>query len=154
MTRASSGRAPVVASLTQASDVVLLAAHPQGRDAKEDEMDLEKAIGAHVEWKTKFRGAIAAQTQFDAGAVGKDNVCPLGQWLHGEARAKYGKLTSYTSCVRGHAAFHLEAGKVARLINSRQYSEAEAALGGDTPYYAASTEIGVAIARLRKEIGA
>jgi len=125
--------------------------HCEVQDEGEVSMDLNSAVNAHVEWKTKLRSAISTQSQFDASAVSKDNVCPLGQWLHGEAKLKYSKLAAYTECVGAHAAFHREAGKIAGLINQKNYVAAEAALDSSTAYGRASSAAVVAISKLKKE---
>ncbi|MGD1038374.1 MAG: hypothetical protein ABR878_14590 [Roseiarcus sp.] len=39
-----------------------------------------------------FRTTVADQGQLNAAAVGKDNLCLLGQWPYGEAKAKHGHL--------------------------------------------------------------
>lgn len=115
-------------------------------------MNLDSAIQAHAEWKMKLRSAIAKKEKLDAGRICLDNVCPLGQWLHGEAKAAHGKLVSYAKCVEKHAAFHKEAGKVATAINAGKYVEAEAMLSNGTSYAAISGDVGTAIIGLRKEI--
>lgn len=117
-------------------------------------MDFDQAISAHVEWKTRFRTAIAAQSQIDAATVSKDNLCPLGKWLHGDARAKYAHLAAFSTCLAAHAAFHREAGRVAGLINEHRFDDARAALEIGTPYAGASMNATVAITKLRREIGA
>ena len=114
-------------------------------------MDLDKALQAHGEWKLKLRSAIAKKEQLDAKTIGADNCCPLGKWLHGEARTQYAKLKSYGTCVAKHADFHREAGRVAATINQGKYTEAEAMLAGGTPYAAASSAVGGAILGLKKE---
>lgn len=114
-------------------------------------MNLDSAIQAHGEWKVKFRSAMAAKQDLDAAVIAKDNVCPLGLWLHGEAKAKYAGLKSYAKCLADHAAFHREAGKVAATINAGKYSQAESMLEAGTPYSGASSQVGVAILALRKE---
>ena len=114
-------------------------------------MNLDNAIAAHAEWKTKFRSAIQKKEQLDATTISMDNKCPLGQWLHGEAKGQYSRLTSYGTCVAKHAEFHRCAGKVAARINAGNFAEAEAMLANDTPYAAASSAVGVAIIGLRKE---
>jgi hypothetical protein len=81
-------------------------------------VDLDKAIQAHGEWKAKFRSTMQKKQQLDAAAIAKSNACPLGQWLHGDAKARYGSLASYKSCVEKHAAFHAEAGKVGNAITA------------------------------------
>jgi len=114
-------------------------------------MDLENAVAKHAEWKTKFRSAISKQEQMDTATISKDNCCDLGKWLHGEAKSKYSALDSYKDTVAKHAIFHAEAGKVASTINAKKYSEAEGMIGSGTTYGSASSAVGVAILKLKKE---
>jgi methyl-accepting chemotaxis protein len=117
-------------------------------------MNWDSALDAHAQWKVKLRGAISAKEQVDAATLSKDNCCPFGKWLHGDAKAKYGHLAPFGACVTAHATFHREAGRVAQMINSGKFGEAEAALGAGTPYANASSATGVAIVRLKKELAA
>jgi hypothetical protein len=114
-------------------------------------MDLNEAIKVHSEWKMKLRGAISAQTILDAANISKDNCCALGKWLHGESRAKFGTLPSHADCIRTHAAFHKEAGKVASAINSRKYVEAEQMLASGSAYAVASNAVVIAIGKLKHD---
>jgi len=114
-------------------------------------MDLDSAIEKHAVWKTKFRSAISKKESMDASTISKDNCCDLGKWLHGEAKTKFSSLQSHYACVAKHAAFHLEAGKVAQAINAKKFAEAEAMLNSGTPYASASSAVGVAIMQLKKE---
>lgn len=114
-------------------------------------MDLDSAIGQHAEWKMKFRNAISKQESMDAATIAKDNCCDLGKWLHGESKASLGRLTSHAECVKKHAAFHVEAAKVATAINAKKYAEAEAMIAGGTIYAQVSSAVGVAIIQLKKE---
>ena len=114
-------------------------------------MDLDQAIKKHAEWKLKFRSAISNKETMDVATISKDNCCELGKWLHGEAKPKHGHLASYIDCVGKHAAFHIEAGKVASAINTRKYAEAEAMIDGGTAYHNASSAVGTAIMRLKSE---
>jgi len=116
-------------------------------------MDLDNAISKHAEWKLKFRSAISKEETMDIDTISKDNCCELGKWLHGEAKSRFGNMASYSDCVSKHAAFHLEAGKVAAAINSKKYTLAETMLDSGTPYAASSSAVGVAIMRLKKEAG-
>lgn len=116
-------------------------------------MDLNEAVGKHAEWKLKFRKAIAEHATMDAETIAKDNCCELGKWLHGEAKAKLGNFSSYAECIAKHAAFHTEAGKVAKAINAKSYIEAESMISSDTAYLAASSAVGLAIMHLKKEAG-
>lgn len=114
-------------------------------------MNLDSAIQKHMEWKVKFRTAISKQEQMDAVTIGKDNCCDLGKWLHGEGKTQCSSLASYATVLNKHAMFHVEAGKVASAINAKKYTEAEAMLGGSSPFSAVSGEVGVALMRLKKE---
>lgn len=116
-------------------------------------MDLDQAIRKHAEWKLKFSLAISKQETLDAATITADNCCELGKWLHGDGIKRYGKLGSYTECIAKHAAFHVEAGKVAVTINEKKYTAAEVMLKPGTPYEAASSSVWVAIKRLRGEAG-
>jgi len=112
------------------------------------DFDLNKVIAAHDAWKAKLRKAIVAQQELDAATIGRHDRCPLGQWLHGEAKTKYGHLAAYRECAGAHAIFHLEAGKIALLVNQRRYAEAEFALNPATAYEAASARLATSIAGL------
>jgi len=116
-------------------------------------MNLTEALDAHAAWKTKLRGAIAKREKLDAATICRDNACALGKWLHGEGKGSYGRHASFTDCVAKHASFHKEAGKVAEAINAGQYEDAERMLGAGTSYAQASSSVGVAIQRLRKDAG-
>ena len=84
-------------------------------------MDLNTAMQKHSEWRMKLRAAIGSKETMDVAAISKDNACEFGKWLHGEAKAAYQKLPGYSKCVSSHAAFHVEAGRVASLINAKKY---------------------------------
>jgi methyl-accepting chemotaxis protein len=115
-------------------------------------MNLDTAISAHAAWKTKFRTAITAKEPMDAATIEKDNCCELGKWLHGSGHGAYSSKPDFTSLIQKHKAFHVEAGKVASLINAKKYEEAEKAIAGATPFGAASNETTIAINRLKKAI--
>jgi methyl-accepting chemotaxis protein len=113
-------------------------------------MNLEDAVQRHAEWKMKFRNAITKKEQMDAATIGKDNCCQVGQWLHTEGKARFGSKPEFQRAFDKHKAFHVQAGKVAGLINAGKYTEAEAALGNGTPYASASSEVGVAFIAFKK----
>jgi methyl-accepting chemotaxis protein len=114
-------------------------------------MNLDDAIAKHAEWKLKFRSAISKQETMDVDTIAKDNCCELGKWLYGEGKSKFGHLASYSACVTKHAAFHIEAAKVAKAINSKKFQEAEAMISSGSTYSAASSAVGTAIMALKKE---
>lgn len=114
-------------------------------------MDLQEAIRAHSDWKTKLRGAISAKSQLDVATIARDDCCLLGKWLHGESRPTFGPLASHQACVKKHALFHQEASKVAAAINKGQYDLAQSMLETGKPYAAASNEVVFAIGALKRE---
>lgn len=124
---------------------------PFGSDENDhSDMDLDKAIQAHSNWKMKLRSAIDAKESMDAATISRDDCCEFGKWLHGAGKRKFGGMATFCDCKDKHAAFHKEAGIVAQLINSKKYDEATAALDGNA-YSKASSEVGVAVLHLKKE---
>jgi Chemoreceptor zinc-binding domain len=114
-------------------------------------MDFNDAIKAHSDWKMKLRGAISAQSQLDADTIAKDNCCVLGKWLHGESKLRYSKFPAFQECLKSHAAFHQEAGKVAWTINQGQYAAASKMLESGSPYIGVSNAVVIAIGALKRQ---
>lgn len=113
-------------------------------------MNLDEAIQKHTAWKVTFRNAISRKEKLDAETMGKDNCCQLGQWLYGDGRARYGTRPEFKAVVENHRIFHVEAGKVARLINAGQYDQVDRALGTDGPFTRASNAVCTAIVQLKR----
>ena len=114
-------------------------------------MDLEHALNAHSEWKEKFLVGISTNEKFDVGFISAYNSCLLGEWLYGEAVEKYLNLDSFTRLVQRHAAFHEEAGKVALLINQKEFDSARAQMDSHSPYTLASHAVFAAITVFKSE---
>ncbi len=89
----------------------------------------------------------------DAVAIAKDNHCEVGKWLRGEAREVHGQRASYGRCFKSHAAFHVEAGRVAAAINAHRKDEAEKMLAPDSRFSQASKDVSLALVELKNEIG-
>jgi len=118
------------------------------------DIDLDKAIDKHSEWKVKLRTAISKGEEMDAVTISRDDCCDFGKWLYGDIKSYLADQASYSECVSKHAAFHIEAGKVANMINAKKFKEADAMLGNGSPFASASAAVGVAIMRLKKDFGA
>lgn len=114
-------------------------------------LDVERVLASHAEWKKRLHEAIVACEPLDAKTIGRHDQCPLGLWLHGEAKEKFGHLPSFGECVGAHAIFHLEAARVAQLVNQRRYVEAEFALNPAKAYDAASKRLTAAIGGLWRD---
>ncbi len=116
------------------------------------DIDLDSALKKHSDWKVKLRTAISNQETLDVATISKDNCCDLGQWLHHEdTHPQIAHLKSYQNCMNQHAAFHLEAGKVAAIINAKKYDQAQHLLGSDSNFSKVSNAVGVSIMRLKKD---
>ncbi|BBL60508.1 methyl-accepting chemotaxis protein [Methylomonas koyamae] len=115
----------------------------------EPAIDLDEALQAHSEWKIKLRRGISHREEMDAATIARDNCCKLGKWLHGPGKRQYQQLPSFRDCMQKHAVFHREAGRVAEIINSGQYDQAESMLDRGSAYAAASSAVGLAIAELK-----
>ena len=113
-------------------------------------MNLDDAISAHAQWKTKFRMAITKRETMDAATIGKDNCCELGKWLYGEGRGLHSSKPQFVALLEKHKAFHGEAGKVAAVINAKKFEEAEKMISGASPFGVASNEVGMAISSLKR----
>ncbi|KUM04084.1 CZB domain-containing protein [Chromobacterium subtsugae] len=113
-------------------------------------MDLQQALLKHVEWETRFRVAIFMQERMDEDNIGRDDCCELGKWLHGPGQSRFGHLSVYQTCLSRHAILHLEAAKIAGLVNRQQFSQAEQALD-DGAYAVAASAASVAIEQLRQQ---
>lgn len=115
---------------------------------KESKMHLGAAVAAHSEWETRFHTAIALKQTLDVATIGKDDCCELGKWLHGAGTDIYGGLSVFTALIERHQSFHLEAGKVAGLINDAKYEQAELLI--HTGFRSASHETDAAIGRVQQ----
>jgi len=115
-------------------------------------IDLMEAVRDHTEWRRRFRNAMAMQETLDAAPIAQDTSCALGQWLHQDAVHRFRHLDTYWACLDAHAAFHLQAARVAHLINEKRYYAAEKMLAGGTAFSEASMAVGLAIIRLKKAL--
>ncbi len=115
-------------------------------------LELDNALRKHAEWKVKFRTALAHRDQLDAATISKDNCCDFGKWLHGSTKSRLGHLGSFSDCMSQHAAFHIEAGKVAQAINQDRQHEVNTMLSPGSAFTEKSSAVGVAIMRLKKEV--
>jgi methyl-accepting chemotaxis protein len=114
-------------------------------------INLDNAIKAHADWRSKLRHAAQRSEQMDAATIGRDDCCELGKWLHGTGQSKCGSKPSFVSLVNAHQEFHREAGKVAQTINQGKTDAAEKMLGSNTGFSKASSNVTRLIVQLRNE---
>lgn len=111
-------------------------------------MTSDEAISAHLEWKNRFRIALTGREILDVAMISSDCGCLFGIWLHGEAKAGFGEHTQYASCVAHHAAFHLEAGKIAEKVNQREFLAVEGMMSPYSAYAKASEALITSVSEL------
>lgn len=116
-------------------------------------MNAKEAIRQHRKWKERFMVAIAKKEHLNADEISADNICIFGRWLHGEAKENFGSLASFVDCVAKHAAFHVEAGKIAKKINygERLAASYQLIAGHDTPYQKTSEALSKCVIAMFRE---
>lgn len=112
--------------------------------------DFDKAIEAHRQWKVKLRSAIADRIKLAAEDICRDDLCPLGKWVHGPGGAKWGSRPSFVQLVKKHAEFHQAAGQVARTINAGEYANAERLIGHESQFAEVSNEVSVLLTNAKR----
>lgn len=77
-------------------------------------LNLKEALDAHNAWKHKLESAIlsGSTVDLDANKISQDNLCTLGEWLHGPGKQLYSHLAGYKAALKAHAKFHTCAAEV------------------------------------------
>ena len=77
-------------------------------------LNLKEVLDAHNTWKHKLESAILSDStvDLDASEISQDNLCTLGQWLHGPGKQMYSHLAGYETARKAHAKFHSCAAEV------------------------------------------
>ncbi len=152
LTRTAQKNAPVKIQSYKAQRTAPVHVHKGIDNAEEINVGLDVALHKHAEWKVKFRTAMSHHEKLDVATISKDNCCDFGKWLHGDTKLHLGHLDSFSECLSKHAAFHVEAGKVARAINENRHQEANTMLNTESGFISASSAVGIAIMRLKKDV--
>ena len=113
---------------------------------------LDSALYAHQQWKVKLQEAVKSGEQLDVEKIRRDDCCNLGKWLHSEGRAKYGHMPEFIKLLDTHDEFHLVTSVVAMIINVKEYKQANAMLEGSSKFSSASTDVALAIFRLKSAV--
>jgi methyl-accepting chemotaxis protein len=117
-------------------------------------VDLNKAIQQHTRWRAWFQQAVSSGAPMDAAILAKDNQCEMGKWLYGEAQALYGMRTAHTLCLARHAAIHVEAARVAAVLNAQCRDEAQRMLADGRSFSQASSAFILALIELENQAAA
>jgi aerotaxis receptor len=117
-------------------------------------INLDEAIKAHSNWRSKLRTAIIKKEQLDVDTVSRDDCCAMGKWLYGSGKSQFGSRPRFTELLEAHRGFHQEAGRVARKVNQGAYDEAANMLNSEAAYGRASQKVTQLIVQFSKEIKA
>jgi methyl-accepting chemotaxis protein len=107
---------------------------------EETAFSFDEAVAAHTKWKARLIDYIkgSSKEKLEVDKVSRDDLCPLGNWLYGTAKA-YAKLPEYTDLLKHHAAFHKGVGDIVQCVHDHKKEEAMNKLGGDFFQYSTKT---------------
>lgn len=123
--------------------------------------DSSNLLRSHSIWKMQLVIAIShhesldAQGNYlDAKVIYDKEACSVGKWLHDlSTQEQFSHLHSYLDCIEKHAVFHEEAGKVAELVNTKEFEIALKILTtSDSNFNQASDEVTAAIYHLLHDL--
>ncbi|MDD5028876.1 MAG: methyl-accepting chemotaxis protein [Rhodoferax sp.] len=113
-------------------------------------LDFDKVINAHAQWKTKFRTAITHQEQLKAETIARDDACELGKWIYSEGKAALGSSSEFAKLIGEHKHFHRSAGDVAHIINQRRFDDATNMIGPRSAFTQASNQVIATLGRIKR----
>ncbi len=114
-------------------------------------LDMKGALEAHAAWKKRLREVIEGKARDipEVGKVARDDLCALGQWLHGEANRMFnhgGPTTEQYHRLRDiHARFHLAA---AETLSAHQSGDGKAAEAAERRANELSSKVQIELVRL------
>lgn len=87
-------------------------------------LDVEAELAAHRLWKEQLLTQLTGRpgrppseqyVRLDRDLVCRDDICPLGQWIHGRGRARLGAFPGFSDLLAHHRMFHHVAGNILTL---------------------------------------
>lgn len=92
---------------------------------------IQLAIDSHHAWTDGFRGSIEKRViEAEFSVCGYDDLCSFGKWLYSldddiKCHPAYRRLKDL------HYRFHVEAGRILKLMQGANFTEAQKQLDGD-----------------------
>jgi methyl-accepting chemotaxis protein len=115
--------------------------------------DFEAMINVHRDWKNRLLDFLRRKGEpLVAAEVSKDNVCALGEWLHGPGQ-RFAQYEEYAELVKDHAEFHKHAGKVISEFEKGHMQVAQSLLDHDFSDATARTLTGIRKLRIHVQGG-
>lgn len=114
-------------------------------------MNFFDAINAHVAWKLRLRNYIdgTSEEALDPQIVGRDDHCPLGQWIYTHLDS-HGNKPLFRQVQVQHADFHRCAAEIIETVDNKMNDVADMLLGHD--YAQLSHMIIKSLTKLDKEL--
>jgi predicted esterase len=113
----------------------------------------DDAVKTHTAWKMRLLTYIRAPSnKLDPAAVGVDNRCPLGIWLHGEGKQKLAAMPEFEILVAEHARFHQAVGSVVEQVNAGKAVPDQTVLGWESEFAASSRNVVTTITTLKRKL--
>ena len=109
-----------------------------GRITSFDEM-----IDRHLKWKLRLKAYLQGTgEELEAETVARDDLCKLGEWLHGKGR-QLQDMPEYQRLLDVHGRFHATAGDIVHAWQCGDKAHARALLDGDFGQLTQSTVISI-----------
>lgn len=114
-------------------------------------LDMKAALDAQAAWKRRLRDVLEGKAKEipEVNKVARDDLCALGQWLHGEANRMFNHggptAEQYYKLRDIHAQFHLAA---AETLTAHQCGDIKAAEAGERKANELSSKVQIELVRL------
>jgi methyl-accepting chemotaxis protein len=102
------------------------------KPALEQKFSFDDAILAHDKWKSRLVNYIkgTGTEELDVATVSRDDQCPLGGWIYGQASI-HNTLPEYDELKVHHASFHSCVGEIVQCVHDQDLDQAKKMLGGE-----------------------
>ncbi|MBP9752312.1 MAG: CZB domain-containing protein [Proteobacteria bacterium] len=116
-------------------------------------LNIDEAIKAHSDWKIKLQRFLKnPDGSIDSTTVAKDNVCPLGKWMHFGNDSNFKKFTEFNELIIEHKRFHLAAAEIINRKNRGEDVTESIALGGNSEFSKASQNVIGLLMKLKRHM--
>lgn len=116
-------------------------------------MDFQQAAKAHREWNTILRMYLNGSGVLNPADVQKDDLCALGQWIHGEGK-KHIIYVEYQELRTIHSEFHKNAAEIVQLIDKNEKEKAKQKLDAGSKFRELSLKILTLLSHIEQKTAA
>lgn len=93
---------------------------------------IHRLVYAHLDWHRDFWSCLERGDTLDPEALGRDNACAVGEWIHGEG-SRHAGLPQFEALKQAHAEYHSCIAQAVVLANQGRRAEALDRLHADGP---------------------